>query len=74
MSITPSDCALDLEAGLNYMGWPPDEATELKILRTGGSVVMPCPSCARAGRPHVLVVRMAPVAGDSDSYVVTDAA
>lgn len=54
------ECALDLQVGLNAMGWPTGEMPEAEpVLARGGTVLLPCPACDMAGRPHTLEVRQA---------------
>jgi len=70
-----SDCAIDLEVGMNDFGGFEDGDPELAILRRGGVVILPCPTCTFEKKPsHFLSVRMAPagIGGDSDRYIVTD--
>lgn len=52
-----SECAEDMAAGLNIYGWP-GRPLEVRTVRRGGVVVIPCPECSMAGQPHFLEVRM----------------
>lgn len=52
-----NECALDLEAGVNALGWGDDQLA-LSVLNRGGVYIIPCPVCSRAGiNTHLLQVR-----------------
>jgi hypothetical protein len=60
MKLVPDDypkaeCAKDLEAGFNRFGDTGDEAMDA-MLAKGQIVMMPCPACTEAGKPHMLTV------------------
>jgi hypothetical protein len=54
-----ADCAKDMEAGFNALGWDPD-MPGVEVLDRGGVHIMPCPVCSDAGiDTHLLKVRKA---------------
>ena len=53
-----ADCAKDMEAGLDSLGWDPEMPMGEEVLNRGGVHIMPCPVCSEAGiTDHLLKVR-----------------
>jgi hypothetical protein len=51
-----AECAKDLEAGANHFGNLGDHTADATLAK-GGVVMLFCPACTAAGRPHMLSVK-----------------